>query len=131
MFLLCLYLFVLVILFLLLLFSLLFKLVSSKRSSGHKTNYCYYCGLLAFKLPRHLENNCGQDVEVARPLSLTKKSMERRNECLELARNGDYEINIENIRKSNEKICVSRRSGKMSSIEDFVPYIYCNFFFLT
>ena len=51
---------ILLFVFLLLLFSLFFILVSSKISSGHKTHYCYYCGLLVFKLPRHLENNHGQ-----------------------------------------------------------------------
>ena len=129
MFLLCLYLFVLVFLSFLLLFSLFFILVSLERSSGHKTHYCCYCGLLIFKLPRHLENNHGQEVEVARALSLTKKSKERRNTWLELARKDDYKVNIENIRKNSGKICVSRRSGKMSSIEDFVPCIYCKGFF--
>ena len=75
--------------------SLFFILVSSKRSRGHKTHYCYYCGLLGFKLPRHMKNNHGQEVEVARALLLPKKSKERRNAWLEVACEGDYKVNIE------------------------------------
>lgn len=98
-------------------------LVSSKRSRGHKTHYCYYCELSEFKLARHLENNYGQEVKVARALSLPKKSKERRNAWLELAREGDYKVNIKNLRKNSGKISASQRSGKMNSIKDFVPRI--------
>ena len=104
-------------------------LVSSKRSSGHKTNYCYYCGLLWFKPPRYLENSLGQDIEVAWSLPIPKKSKERQNESPELACKSDYKVNIENIRNNREKISVSQRSGKMSSIKDFVPCVYCKSFF--
>ena len=105
-------------------------LVSSKRSRGYKTHYCYYCELSGFKLARHLENNHGQEVEVDRELSLPKRSKKRQNAWLELAREGDYKVNIKNLRKNSGKISASQRSGKMNSIKDFAPRICCQGFFL-
>ena len=56
----------------------MFTLAPLRRNSGHKQHYCLYCGLLTFKMPRHLENNHKEEALVIKATLCAKGSTERR-----------------------------------------------------
>ena len=105
----------------------LFK-ATERRTSGHKRHHCMYCGKDDYKLPRHLENNHKSEDLVKKVLALPKGSKERRDGWNKIASEGDFKINVRNMKENRGIIVVARNKSK-ASVEEFVPCTFCHKFF--
>ncbi|XP_053400040.1 uncharacterized protein LOC123557703 isoform X2 [Mercenaria mercenaria] len=87
---------------------------------------CVYCEKLPLKLARHLENKHSSEPEVARALSLPKKSKERLRIWAHLAAKGSYVHNLNVKMKGSGVLITKDRSRIPRHYTEYLPCEFCN-----
>ena len=100
-----------------------FVLIQKWRRSEHKQHFCLFCKSLVWKISRHLERNHKDEEDVKKVLALGPRSKERRNAWQSIIRRGDYEVNIERLKKDGESNLLVTRSTNEN--RDAVPCTFC------
>ena len=94
---------------------------------GHKQHTCLYCEQKVFNISRHMIRNPSEKKDVQEAMILPKKSTERRNAWQKIIRQGDFNANIEMIKRYRPPQFLVRRSD--SNGDDRIPYSMCKGFF--
>ena len=102
-------------------------LATKRRSSGHKQHVCLFCGKLEFKIPRHCEINHKSEELVAKALSFSKGSVDRREMWRKITAEGDFQHNISST-KNNAGTIIVARNKTHSNTDEYVPCTFCNQF---
>lgn len=99
-----------------------------------KTHCCVYCGKMESKIARHLEFKHYEELEVAKAVSLPKKSKARRLLLDRLRYRGDYHHNMTVLREKKGHIIPwrspPRNEAKFRKATDYLPCRHCLAFFL-
>ncbi|XP_062381350.1 uncharacterized protein LOC134069402 [Sardina pilchardus] len=92
----------------------------------NKKQYCFYCCKPFSKMARHLAQIHKDEVEVAKALSFTKGSKERRVH-LDLLRNKGNRAHNVNVLKAGKGVLVPRQqaTAKQVDVNDYVHCLHC------
>ncbi|KAJ8311593.1 hypothetical protein KUTeg_010948 [Tegillarca granosa] len=109
---------------------------SSKNSKGNlsnKVHACIYCKQVIANISRHLQIKHRKENEVAKILTLEKKSLERRKQWEKLVNKGDFSHNM-NVLKKGKGIVIPKyriRHKSAISTEDYVSCKDCKGYYRT
>ncbi|KAJ8311586.1 hypothetical protein KUTeg_010941 [Tegillarca granosa] len=109
---------------------------SSKNSKGNlsnKVHACIYCKKVRSNISRHLEIKHSKENEVAKILTLEKKSLERRKQWEKLVNKGDFSHNMNVLKKGKGIVIPKYRTSKTFAIstEDYVSCKDCKGYYRT
>ncbi|CAI5690130.1 unnamed protein product [Oreochromis niloticus] len=99
-------------------------------SSLRNKTYCYICGKLQTKFTRHLKTHEKSHADVARVLSLPKKSKDRLKMLSKLRNKGNHRHNSEVIASGIGSLKTRRTSKKPYKGKDYIHCIYCEALYL-
>lgn len=97
--------------------------VSGKRAQ--KRQCCFYCGQLNTKISRHLTTHHASEIEVAKILSLPKKSKERKKAWTELGAKGNSLYNEKVLEAGTGMIIPKYRPAANKNEKKYLPCEYC------
>ena len=94
---------------------------------GHKQHTCLYCEQKIFNISRHMIRNHSEEKDVQEAMILPKKSTERHNAWQKIIGQGDFNANIEMMKRYHPPQFLVRRSD--SNGDDRIPCSMCKGFF--
>ncbi|XP_039616182.1 uncharacterized protein LOC120533395 isoform X1 [Polypterus senegalus] len=103
--------------------------VTNADSSGKK-NYCYVCGKSQFKLARHFKFHEKQEADIAKALSLPKKSKQRKRLLERLRNKGNFLHNSEVLRSGNGELKLKRKPKTKKGHTEYQHCLYCKGLFV-
>ena len=78
---------------------------------GHKQHTCLYCKQKIFNISLNISRNHLEEKNVQEAMILSRKSTERRNASQKIIRQGDFNANIEMMKRYHPPQFLVRRSG--------------------
>lgn len=94
--------------------------ISKGRTGASKNYFCFYCKKKVTKLARHFEVKHPKEDDVKRILSLTKGSLERRQQIGKLRKKGNYLFNTDPSYNDGELLVARRPQRKLTkTAKDF------------
>lgn len=97
---------------------------NKKPHIGNKEHACCYCNKVMKNLARHFQHVHSEELEVAKLLTIERKSQTRRNGFIELARRGDYYHNMNVLATEKGSLILVRQPTKK---DGFKSYSYRNY----
>nr|XP_054599976.1 uncharacterized protein LOC129164327 isoform X2 [Nothobranchius furzeri] len=103
---------------------------SSDTPSLKNKTYCYICGKLQTKFTRHLQTHEKTHADVARVLSLPKKSKDRMKMLTKLRNKGNHSHNSEVLASGIGSLKLRRTAKKNYEGRDYIHCMYCQALYL-
>ncbi|XP_066532042.1 zinc finger MYM-type protein 2 isoform X1 [Hoplias malabaricus] len=95
-----------------------------------EAKYCFYCRIPSPNMAMHLVKTHAMEKDVAHALSFPKTSRKRKLLLKDLCKKGNYQHNIEVLRKGQGQIVAENLSKGKKSIMEYLPCQYCLAFYL-
>ena len=99
--------------------------VATKKIGNPKKHCCKFCQRSVNKISAHVQNVHSQETEVSRIMYMAKKSKERRDAWIQLAKDGDYRHNY-NVLKNKKGVLIPKYCTSAGKNFD-LDYIACPF----
>lgn len=100
----------------------------------NKCHSCYYCQKLVVNISRHLTTKHAGELEIAKVLSLSKKTKARKNAFSDILKVGDFYHNVNVLAQKKGELILIRRPTpnelKLKSYSDYGPCPNCLGFLL-